>query len=269
MYRLDGPASNHDKLLWHQLRKRGMEEKDIPKDLQNLPVKKSKKGPIGAIVVRRMTGLQNNAALRVVKKFEANVGGKEEVLEKLEAVKDTLNKDQLRLLELLRVPGKKSLAHLLADAQVEPASVMGAYARGCVELGKVNAAIEAHRNLPTVIKELYKHALSDKGLCDACAGAGKLHSKATAQEDTKLCMFCEGTGVKDSSKLKQFALSKLLDITKQTGTDGPSVQVTTNVGVKVEGGGKGSVFGKVLAASDEVLYRKQRPADVVEAEIVP
>lgn len=264
MKRLDGPASVKDKILYDALKGQGVEESALPLSLQNVPVAKSRKGPAGAIVVRRMTGVVDNGASRLMRKFEQNVGGKEEVVEKLEAVEHRLNEREKQLLQLLRLPSKKGLARLVAEAGAEPTQLMKKFAEGCIELGKVEAAIEAHRNLPGLVKSLYKHALSEYGVCGACGGTGTLHRKSTDHMETIPCTFCETTGVEAPSKLKEFATRQLLEVTKSV-EKGGGVTVNTQVGVKVDAGGAVSVFEKMMKASDEVLYRRDRP---VEAEVV-
>jgi hypothetical protein len=189
----------------------------------------------------------------------------------LTAVKDDLTKDQLRLLELLEQPNpkKKRMSRLIAEAGVEPVGVMRVYAKGIMELGKVQAAIEAHKDLPALIKDLYAHALSKAGLCEICGGEGKFKRPSGA---IKACYFCEETGVRDASELKKFAAEKLLEVTKQIGEKGPLVAIQNN---QVTVNQKGSVLERIMVASDEVLYKRnnanpaQNPdGNVVEAEVI-
>lgn len=263
MNHLDGPAPTSDKLLYDELRKRGA-KLAIPGALRNTKVAKSKKGPVGAIVVRKMTGVVDNSASRITRRFEENVGGLSDVAEKLEAVPDRLNAAEKQLLSILKTPTKKGLSRLIAESGAEPTSVMRKYAEGCVELGKIEAAMEAHRHLPALIKRLYKLALTEYGVCGACGGTGTLHRKATDQVETLPCTFCESTGLERPSKLAEFAARQLLEVTKQVGTE-KGITVNTAVGVKVEGGNgaSGSVFEKVMNAADEVLYRRDRESPMV------
>lgn len=261
---LDGPAPTADKILYEGLRDRGL---PIPSALKDKVVAKSRRGPAGAIAVRRMTGVVDNSASRMVRRFEENVGGKEDVAEKLEAIQPKLNEAELQLLSLLRSTTRKGLSRLIAEVGAEPVQVLRKYAEGCIELGKIEAAREAHRNLPGLIKRLYKHALADYGACGACGGTGTLHRKATDSVETIPCTFCDTTGLeKPSEKLTEFAARQLLEVTKQVGND-KGITVQTAVGVKVEGGGSASVgvFEKLMNAADEVLYRRER---VVDAEVV-
>lgn len=263
MYGLNGPASTTDKIIYKRMKDLDME---IPKELQDVPVAKSRKGPAGQIVLRRMSGLANTSGKRIVDQFEQNIGGKEKLVEVLETVKDDLNKNQLYLLDLLKQGGKKTLSRLVAESGVEITGLMKQSAKGMVELGKVNAAIEAHRNLPALIKDLYTHALSGTDVCDACGGTTKLLPRPTAFKETRDCYFCKNTGKKPMSELKKFATEKILEVTKQIGDKGPLVSVQTGVQVNV-GTTRGSIHEKIMGAADEVLYRRE-PTQVVEAEIV-
>lgn len=264
---LSGPASDEEKLLYKGLKKMGIPAEEMPKDLRNSVVKRSRKGPLGALTLRKMSGIDKNRTKLVVDKFEKNIGGIQPLIEGLEAVSDTLPEKQKVLLEMLTAPGnKKSLARLMVESGVEVTGVLKSYARGVMELGKVNAAIEAHRNLPALVKDLYSHALSAAGICDACGGTKKLLKNANSSQETRPCYFCKETGIRDESKLKEFATEKLLQITKQIGDKG-GVNVTTNVGIKVEG--QGSVMEKLMLATDQVLYKKSLEAEPIEAEFVP
>jgi hypothetical protein len=267
-WRLDGPGSINDKILYQEMKRRGIVGAKLPAQLRDSIVAKSKKGPIGVIALRKMTGVQTGPALKIVQRFEENVGGKDDVIEKLQAL-DTLSKEQSRFLQALINSGTKSLARVLAEEGVEPVAIMKSYAKGCIELGKYEAAIVAHKNLPALVKEYYKHALSEKGYCGACGGSGKVHKRAGDHKDLEGCLFCEGSGITLESGMKESAMAKMLEVTKMVGKD-PAISVTTNVGVKVGAGEGYSVFEKIMGAGDEVLYRKDRgrEGEIIEAEVV-
>lgn len=265
---LNGPATNHDKIIYMGLKRKGVPDNEIPVELQDSPVAKSRKGPIGSIVLRRMTGLETNSTKRIVDQFEDNIGGKDNLAEGLEAVKEHLPKAQILLLDILKKGSPRSLARLVAESHVEPVALMRNYAKGVMELGRVKAAIEAHKDLPALIKDLYCHALSKVGVCDACGGQ-KMLAKPNGK-DNGPCYFCAGTGIKSQSDLKKFATEKLLEVTGQV-QKGPLVAVQTNVGVNVSGQ-KGSVHEKMMAIGDDILYKRIPQATnsepVVEAEVV-
>lgn len=246
----------------------GMKEVKLPEALRDTIVKRSKKGPIGALAIRNMSGMVSSPALRIVRVFEQNVGGKEEVANKLEAVKDSLTKEQLELLRLLRAPSQKALARLMVEAGVEPVGVMSAFAKGCVVLGKIEAAIEAHKNLPGLIKDLYRHALDQESVCKICVGLMEVPQRSNAPGGVKvICPGCGGTGKSlTSSKHKEFAHRQLLEVTKLVNNEkGPSVQVTQQVAVG--GGSRMGFFERMLDTADNISYPEQKER-ILDAEIV-
>lgn len=247
----------------------GVAEADLPASLRNSIVARSRSGPLGSIVLRRVTGIQGGAAAETIRQFEKNVGGTGEVAEKLGAIEGELSQPQRALLAVLRDPSnKKGLARLVAETGCEAVAVMNAYARGCIELGKVEAAIVAHRNLPAVAEEIIKLALSKKGVCDACGGAGMIHSRPGQKAEDKPCPWCEGAGVTEPDKLKSFALDRALEMTGQR-QKGPLVQVNQGVQVNAGGATPGSIFERMVTATDKILYQRAEPkTDTVEAEVV-
>lgn len=263
---LGGPASKHLKGLRRDLVRVGVEEKEMPRILQDPVVKRSKKGPIGAIVVRNMSGIEPNTAHKMVKRFEQNItGGTEDICEKLEAIHDELKPEEIRLLELLRKPHKKTLSHLMAEAGVEPTKIMSAYARGAVYLGKLEAAIAAHAGLPHVIRDLVRHAVDGTGVCMVCVGSGTVRQRVRDKGPELPCPQCQGNGKSlVSSKHKEFAVQKLLEATKIISKD-PLVTVQQNTQINTGGSG-GGFFEKMLEVSDAILYpAKER---IVEAEVI-
>lgn len=254
----------------------GIKSGNIPKEFKDKVVGKSRKGPLGALTVRNHSGLVRNTASKTVKRFEENVGGRDEVVEKLSAIEDSLPQHLKDALFILRANPKKSLSMALVDAKSEPVSMMKHFARACVELAQVEVAVEAHRNLPAVIKELYKHALHGvEDVCKMCGGTGRVKKRNSDMKDDLECTWCKGQGMalRDSPH-KEFAVEKLLEVTKMAEKGGPSINLTTNVGVKVESGGQ-AFFEKVIKASDEVLFKRQpleisekSSEEILEAEVV-
>lgn len=260
-------SKNQEKILRKGLKEMGVEDRELPEALQNKIVLRSPKGPLGQIKVRRQTGLENNTALKMVKKFEENIGGQDELIEKLEAVREELPQNQLDLLEALKEPSnRKSLARLMVDHRVEPTAVMNQFAKGCVALGRVGAAIEAHRNLPAVVKALVRDALEDvKEVCSVCVGTGSMRPRKGTIQETKVCPGCAGSGQSArASELKQFAIGKLLEVTELVKKGGQTINVGQSVTVKTGNGG--GFMERMMQTSDQILYG--RPKDVVEAELV-
>lgn len=255
------------KMWWHLVKVKGMREVDLPKEYRNTVIARTKRGPLGRLVVKRLTGIQRSGPFRAIEQFEKNVtGGKEDIAEKLEAVREQLPKEQLELLKLLQERPKQSLARLMAEAKVEPTQTMDLYARGAIVLGKVQAAIVAHNNLPSVIKDLVRHAIDDETICDVCVGSGKVKGRQGEHLDRAACPKCKGSGKRwEVSEHKEFAVQKILEATKTVGSKdgGINVNVQTNVAIA---GGKGSFMERMIKTSDEVLYAPKEP--VVEAELV-
>ena len=263
--RLDGPAPVEDKLKWEMVvRKVGLSEKVLPEELRDSIIKRSRKDGVGEIQVRRMTGLVSNDALHIVRRFERVAGGKPDIAEKLGAVAETLRPEEKHFLELVSNPKlKKGVAHLIAEAGARPTAVMEAYARGAVLLGKVEAAILAAHEQPTIVKDLVRHAIDQQGLCDVCVGSGMVKGRPNSKKEDHPCPSCQGNGATlVSSKHKEFSMEKLLQINKMIPKEGSTINVQTNVGIKVGGG---NFAERMLKASDEVLYGRK---DVIEAEVV-
>jgi hypothetical protein len=266
--RLDGPAPTEERLVYDYLtRQRGLPENQIPKELRNVVVNKTKMDNIGQIVVRRMSGLEPNAALAVVKRFEKASGGRDDIAEKLSAVEESLSAEERHFLQLIQSDrSRKGVARLMAEANVRPTKVIERYAAGALALGKMEAAIEVAREQPNIIKDLLRHALDQTEVCQTCVGTGVVKDRAGSSKESTPCPMCEGRRTKLSvSKHKEFAVEKVMEfsgmVQKEKGT---TVNVQQNVGIKVNGGG--TFMDKVLRTSDEVLYGKHAPA--VEAEVV-
>lgn len=258
-----------DRILSKELRRRGLK---VPRSLQNVVVKKSKKGPVGQLVIRRITGIDHkSSAAMLVKRFEENVGGRDDVEEKLSCVKDNLPKDVAAVLALMKLKPGMKLPRVIAEAGADVAQVMSWYAKGAIYLGQVECAIEAHRNMPKVVKDLISHALDQTDVCTVCYGTGTVAKKHGAQMENETCPLCRGSKYATvSSKHKEFAVQKLLEITKMV-EKGPLVSVNQQVGVKVDGSGvEAGALSKVAHLADEILYGR-RPLlaeNVVDAEVV-
>ena len=138
---------------------------------------------------------------------------------------------------------------------------------------KKNEALRmAAEGMPQLVKGIMGHAASEVGdVCRLCAGSGSVGRSGTTANAPSAqvpCPACDTIGrVKEISKLKQFAIDKLLEMNKLV-EKGNGITVQTVGQVNVQGGGaaSGSMLDKVRKAADEVLYRKKE--DVVEAEVV-
>lgn len=257
-----------------------LSQRQLPKEFRNEIVAKSKKGRLGQIVVRRVTGLAPSQASKTMLKLQEKAGEdfREEIAEKLEAVSSSLPKEVAKLLSLLKdnnFSRKKSLARIVAEAGADPAQVIKKYAEGAIELGKLEVAIEAHQNMPAIVKDLVRHSLDKEGICKMCGGTGSLVAviKTEASSAPIKCSTCGGTGVNlESSDHKRFAVEKLMEITEMVRSKAP--QQVVNVGIQTNVGGGMSFMEKISKIGEEVVFkRSQKPLEIeqsppIEAEIV-
>jgi hypothetical protein len=223
---------------------------------------------MGAITIREQSGPDNNAAYRTAKEFEARAGGKEGVAEKIEALGDQAPADMRQLARAIRAAEpRKALSTILAEQKTSLLKAMRTYQKGCVELAQLEAAIEMHRNLPAVVKDISRHALDQPGVCPQCLGTGTLRAQSNHSKETRTCMACDGTGgALVSSPHKEWAAKAVLNA---TGIErkAPGSQVNVAVGVNVDGGK--SYSERVIDMADRVLHSQEEPArDVVDAEVV-
>lgn len=261
-----------DRIIRRELKRRGMSESELPPQLRDRVIHRTRKGPLGQLVVRSVTGVENNRAAQIVRQFEENTGGKDDIIEKMEAVRETLSKPQLELLELLKTNTKKKLPRLMAECKVELGSLMKSYTQGALSLGQTAAIAIAAQNLPRVAKDLAAHALDGTGSCSVCVGSGKVPARKGETKDTIECPGCHGSGtVMVSSKHKEFAVQKILEMGKMIeGKGGPIVNVNQQVGIKV--GSVGATMEKMALLADEILHGRTASnpePEITDAEVVP
>jgi hypothetical protein len=252
----------------------GVREDRMPRALQDKIVAKSRPGPLGQVQMRYLSGMAPNVAKRAVDQFEENTGGTDDIVEKLEAARDGLAEGELALLVMLKDPtlSRRTLARLVAESGAEPTALMKGYAKGAMLLGKMKAAIWAHNALPRLVKDLIGHAIDSDSVCKTCVGLGKVGArprggelKKVMMEDSKTCPICVGTGIeKVSSKHKQFAAEKLLEMSEMVGKSGPLVQVNTQVNTGTPGQG---LSEKILNAAEAILRRAPSSSEVIDVEV--
>jgi hypothetical protein len=221
--------------------------------------------------VKAFSGVVDNAAKKWLQRFEQNVGGKDEIAAKLLVVSDQLGKGESKLLELLLSGDQRKLPHLVAEAKSEPAALFKAYSKGAVLLGQVQAAIAAAEAMPALMKDLTRHAVEGMGVCETCVGLGKVKNQSNHEKESVPCPMCKGKGeaLLPPSKHKEFAASKLLEAAQVIAQKGaPTVNVNQNVAVV--NAPKGAFMERIIAATDEVVFRGtvSKQNDVVEGEVI-
>ena len=251
--------------------RQGFSEDELPGDLQDKLLGATPEGPLGKIEVRSMTGIHNRGtAARAFGQFLDNLrvtgqaAQKTEVAEKLEAC-GKLPEPVERFARGLRTSGaREPMLRLMAEVGTEPVTVMRYYAEGCAKLGKLEAGILAHPDLPILIKDIFRHALDHSAVCEFCVGLGKVKPSKSTHKDSAVCPICQGSGITHrSSKLKKFAVEKILEITKMVEGPGMKVNVNQQVGVNVA---PSSFAERMYETSEKILYaRTEAPVD---AEIV-
>lgn len=231
---------------------------------------KSRKDKLGAITVRKFSGPDNNAAYRTAKEFERRAGGTGDIAEKFEALGDGLPKPMRILAKALRAAPKTGLVKILATEQASLIQAMKWYARGAVELAQIDAAIEMHRNLPPVVKDIARHALDQEGVCQQCLGTGTQRQKSTDSKETQECKLCQGAGMLlVSSPHKEWAAKAILNA---TGVEKQKAGSEINVAVGINVAGGKSYSERVIDMADRLLHGQEagddKAGDVIEAEVV-
>lgn len=247
----------------------------IPDELKERIIHRVK-SPIGTLTVREGAGVVRSPALSILKQFEKNIEGQTPVADAMaisEAAGERLSGPEKALIHALTQTrrGKSvQLARHIAEQGVNPVRVFDLYSKGVLYMKKAEALQAAAEQMPQVMKNLLGHAASEAGdVCSLCVGTGEVARSATCETAPAKqvpCPSCEGAGKRlEPSKLKQFAIDKLLEVTdlsKKGG--GVTVNQQTNV-VNAPASGAG-ILEKMRKAADEVLYQKKE--DVVEAEVV-
>lgn len=247
--------------LW----KTGVDAALIDTLIPNRIVAKSRKGPLGAIVVRDLSGTSTSPASQAVGVLE-DVVGQESLIEAFAALEEELAPKHKDLLEKMvenrgLVPQKRhSLARLIAETKTEPVAVMRVYAKGAEVLGKTAASILAFRELPGMVKDLVRHAVDREGVCGACWGKGRVKRKPADKVAKDLCPQCKGSGAGwEISDHKEYAMTKLLDITQMT-PKVPQVSITNQQQVAI--GMKGGFMETLLHTADRILHPSPEIVDV-------
>jgi len=161
-----------------------------------------------------------------------------------------------------------SLARAIAEAGADVALVLDTYAKGALALKKMETVLGIYKEMPHLMRDLARHAIDQEEDCDVCLSVGKVTAMAKGVNLTKTCPKCKGSGKSlASSEHKQFAMSKLLDISEIAPKKG-GLALNVNQAVQVNAGGGGNdLLARMSKAADEVLYSRP-PTDVVDGEVV-
>lgn len=254
------------------LRSRGIADRDLPMPIRDVVVKKSKKGKVGQISVRALTGVQNNSAAQLARKLENELSrGKEDIQEKLEASGNT-SQTMARLIEVLQNKPQFSLARAIAEAGADVAVVLDSYAKGALALKKMETVLKLYEQMPDLMRDLARHAIDREEDCEVCLAAGKVPQKAGGKNLTQICPRCKGSGKAwSTSEHKAFAVQKMLDMSEMLPKKTP-MAINVNQGVQVNASGAGDLLARLSKSADEILYHRSTssgnllPGDVLDVE---
>ena len=228
-------------------------------------VAKSRKGKAGQIVVHSLGGIHKNAAARTAQKFEHELTeGRDDIIEKIEA-SGTANQAVQQCKDLLVANPRWSFARAVAESKSDLAGTIDAYAKGALALNKLAAVKTMYEHLPTLLRDIMRHAIDQKEDCATCFGFGMVKSRPNSKKLNLKCPSCKGSGdTLVSSEHKKWAATKALEMSQVLPEKGPLVQVQQNQQTVNVGGG-GGILEKMSQTADKILY--DRP-DIVDAEEV-
>jgi hypothetical protein len=229
-------------------------------------VARSRKGKAGQIVVHSLGGIHKNAAARTAQRFENEfTEGKDDILEKLDAA-GNLNQGLERLRDQLVANPRWSFARAVAESKADLAGAIDAYARGAIALNKLATVVEMYKQMPSLLRDLMRHAIDQEVDCATCFGVGMVKSRPDATKLTLRCPSCRGTGRSlIASEHKRFAMAKALEMAQVMPERQPLVQVQQNTQVN-HMGSSDNLLEKMSKTADEILYGRRAP--VIDAEVV-
>jgi hypothetical protein len=271
------PSSpGHGDLAWGQkvrrklnqeLKKRGVQEDELPVMLKDQVVARSRRGKAGQIVVRALSGVQKSSAAQLARRLEHDLSeGREDILEKLEA-SGTANQSVQKVAALLESHPQFSLARAVAEAGADVAIVLDSYAKGALALKKMETVLSIYKEMPHLMRDLLRHAIDEEVECGVCLGAGSVVSKAGARKLGQQCPRCKGTGkARTPSEHKAMAVQKVLEMSEMLPKKAPGATVNVNQAVQVNAGGHSELLARMSKAADEVLYSRTNP--ILDAEVI-
>lgn len=243
----------------------GISEEDLPLQLQDRVVKRSRKGKAGQISLRQLSGIQKSPATQLARKLEHELSeGREDIIEKLQAGGGT-NQAVLQVAALLDSNPQFSLARAIVEAGADVAHVLDHYARGALALKKMETVLGLYREMPRLMRDVMRHAVDQETTCEICFGEGKVPGRANGKTLNSTCPRCHGSGkTVTSSEHKEFAVQKVLEMSEMLPKKTPLVNV--NQAVQVNAGGGSDVLARLSRAADEIIYGRRE--GVIDAEVV-
>jgi hypothetical protein len=247
----------------------GVSSRGLPEILQDKVIFRSRTGKLGAIVVREFSGVDKNPASRLVKRFENTItGGKEDIIEHIEAVVDR-PKSMDALVALMKEKPQISFARAIAESKADPAVALDTYAKGVMALKKTEVLLGLYKEMPSIFRDLMRHAIDKETTCDLCLGTRLVQEQAGRNKLNMECPRCGGSGkLVTTSEHKEFAIQKALEMSEMLPKKGPLVAVQNNQQINnnvVDGGG---LLERMSRAADAILYnRDKEQAAVIDAEV--
>jgi len=243
----------------------GISEEDLPLQLQDRVVKRSRKGKAGQIALRQLSGIQKSPATQLARKLEHELSeGREDIIEKLQAGGGS-NSAVLQVAQLLESNPQFSLARAIVEAGADVAHVLDHYARGALALKKMETVLGLYREMPRLMRDIMRHAVDEETTCEICFGEGKVPGRANGKTLNSICPRCKGSGkTLNSSEHKEFAVQKVLEMSDMLPKKAPMVNV--NQAVQVNAGGGSDVLARLSKAADEIIYGRRE--GVIDAEVI-
>lgn len=248
-----------------------------PNGRRNSPIFRSRKGPLGKIVVYRFTGVGKNIASRTISQFEKNLGGDRDYVATLLEANPSLSHAESVLIKLLRDPTRKnySLARLIAESKAEPAKVISRASQGALLLGQAEAYIEIGMSMPQVVRELRRHITPKEEMCPTCEGKGKVPRSVKEAKETIICPSCKGEGgILTTSPSMEFATEKLIDLSKMGSKGQGQVPVQVAIQNTMQGGNTPGLMERLMTTTSHIFEAPRDtkalppPEPPIEAEIV-
>jgi chorismate mutase len=243
----------------------GVPEAKIPDMFVDHEIARSRKGKAGQIVVHSLGGIHKNAAARTAQRFEHDLTtGREDIIQKLEAAGPCPQNIE-RLRDFLVANPRWSFARAVAESKADLAGAIDVYARGALALNKLTVVTELYKAMPTLMRDIMRHAIDHEEDCGTCFGLGLVKQRADSDKLKLRCPACRGTGKRlVSSEHKVFALQKALELARILPEKGPMVAVQQNNQTVISG--EGGLLEKMSKTADEILYNRYSP--VIDVEVM-